>query len=253
MSAYAKKFVSILTVMSMKRRLGGFAVLLAMPALAMTAEPDYPAWQPIAEITAAAENYLRQAAGQDPGHLAPAAGYLDPRLRLPRCTTPLEASTGPGSKLSGRVVVGIRCTGAKPWKIYLPVHVAVMQNVLIARNSMPRGHLIGPDDVELARRDVSGLVGGYLSQTGDAAGHRLKRAVAQGVVITVPLLQADVLIKRGQTVTLTARNHSINISMSGKALMDGAANQRIRVENTGSGRVVEGLVRSAEQVEVLVH
>ena len=44
----------------------------------------------------------------------------------------------------------------------------------------------------------------------------------------------------------------MNISMSGKALMDGALNQRIRVENITSGRVVEGVVRSREQVEILV-
>ena len=34
--------------------------------------------------------------------------------------------------------------------------------------------------------------------------------------------------------------------------MDGALNQRIRVENLNSGRVVEGIVRSPEIVEILV-
>jgi flagella basal body P-ring formation protein FlgA len=34
--------------------------------------------------------------------------------------------------------------------------------------------------------------------------------------------------------------------------MDGAVDQRIRVENTVSHRIVEGLVRSPEYVEVLV-
>lgn len=40
--------------------------------------------------------------------------------------------------------------------------------------------------------------------------------------------------------------------MIGTALMDGAIGQRIRVENVNSGRVVEGIVRSREVVEVLV-
>ena len=34
--------------------------------------------------------------------------------------------------------------------------------------------------------------------------------------------------------------------------MDGALNQRIRVQNLNSGRVVEGIVRSREHVEVLL-
>ena len=76
------------------------------------------------------------------------------------------------------------------------------------------------------------------------------RIRARGVVITPSLLQAEVLIRRGQSVTLTVHNEALDIKMSGNALMDGRANQRIKVENIGSGRVVEGLVRSAEQVEV---
>ena len=47
-------------------------------------------------------------------------------------------------------------------------------------------------------------------------------------------------------------NGGMTIQMSGKALMDGAISQRIRVENTNSGRIVEGIVRSRELVEVLV-
>jgi flagella basal body P-ring formation protein FlgA len=40
--------------------------------------------------------------------------------------------------------------------------------------------------------------------------------------------------------------------MAGKAMADGALNQRIKVENSVSRRIVEGLVRSAELVEVQV-
>ena len=97
------------------------------------------------------------------------------------------------------------------------------------------------------------MLGGYLSLTSDIIGQRMKRAVTRGVVITPSLLQTEILIKRGQSVTLTVHNESLDIRMSGKALMDGAANQRIKVENMRSGRIVEGLVRSAEQVEVMVN
>lgn len=40
--------------------------------------------------------------------------------------------------------------------------------------------------------------------------------------------------------------------MAGTALMDGAVGQRIRVKNTSSGRIVEGIVRSREHVEILL-
>jgi flagella basal body P-ring formation protein FlgA len=51
-------------------------------------------------------------------------------------------------------------------------------------------------------------------------------------------------------VTLVVDNGGMEIRMAGKALSDGALDQRIRVENVSSRRVVEGIVRSAEIVEI---
>ncbi len=255
MRASSKRLVSILTDLPLKRHLAGFAVILTLVIPAFTAAADMPdtAWHPVKDITAAAENYLKRTVGSSDDSVVPTAGYLDPRLQLPLCNSALEPFLRPGAKVSGRTIVGVRCAGSNPWKIYLPVYVAVMEEVLISQNSMPRGYLIQPQDVEVATRDISGLVGGYLTQTGDLTGHRLTRAVAKGVVISSSLLRADPLIRSGQTVTLIVRNEALNIRMTGKALMDGAVNQRIKVKNTESGNVVEGLVRSGERVEVLVN
>ena len=255
MRAYSMRLVRILTSVTTKRHLAGFVVLFLLAKTGMAAGADSSAtlWHPVKEITAAAENYLKLTIGPADDRIVPTAGYLDPRLQLVRCTVALDPYLRPGTIVSGRTIVGVRCAGSRPWKVYVPVYVAVMESVLITGKSMPRGHLIQPDDIEISTRDVSGLVGGYLSQANDILGQRMKRAVARGVVITPSLLQAEVLIRRGQSVTLIVHNEALDIKMSGKALMDGTANQRIKVENIGSGRVVEGLVRSAEQVEVPVN
>ena len=44
---------------------------------------------------------------------------LDQRLRLSQCETPLEAFLPPGARLYGKTTVGVRCTGDKPWKIFV--------------------------------------------------------------------------------------------------------------------------------------
>ncbi|MCP5089573.1 MAG: flagellar basal body P-ring formation protein FlgA, partial [Gammaproteobacteria bacterium] len=79
-----------------------------------------------------------------------------------------------------------------------------------------------------------------------------KTQLLAGRILTPAMLRADATIRKGQAVTLIINSGGINVQMSGKALMDGALNQRIQVENTNSGRVVEGIVRSPEHVEVLV-
>ena len=40
--------------------------------------------------------------------------------------------------------------------------------------------------------------------------------------------------------------------MEGKALSDGLVNQRVRVENLSSGKIVEGIARSQQMVEIIL-
>ena len=107
-------------------------------------------------------------------------------------------------------------------------------------------------DLVVAERDIATMISGYFSDPQALEGMRLKQPLLAGRVITPAMLAVDEIVRRGQTVTLVAESASVNIRMAGKALMDGALNQRIRVENLNSGRVVEGVVRSPEHVEVLV-
>jgi flagella basal body P-ring formation protein FlgA len=58
-------------------------------------------------------------------------------------------------------------------------------------------------------------------------------------------------VQRGQTVTLIADVGGLSVRMSGRALSDGLINQRIRVENLSSGKVVEGIARSEQVVEIV--
>jgi flagellar basal body P-ring formation protein FlgA len=50
---------------------------------------------------------------------------------------------------------------------------------------------------------------------------------------------------------LIADAGGMSVRMSGRALMDGLINQRIRVENLSSGKVVEGIARSEQVVEIV--
>lgn len=208
--------------------------------------------QPVSDISQAAEQYLRQRLGATGRQVAPRAGQLDPRLQLPRCDHALEAFLREGSRIDQRTVVGVRCSGSRPWKVYVPVDVVEMRPVLVARRSLARDHVLLAEDVLAERRDVSRIVGGYVSEPEDIVGQRLKRRLVSGTVISPGMLRERIVIRRGQSVTLVVKNDALSIRMAGTALMDGSLNERIRVENTTSERVVEGIVRSAQYVEILV-
>ncbi len=232
-------------------RITGKAVrtaLLILLILPLTAGATV--WQPLDDIREAAESFARS---KQPGSARDyRAGALDDRLKLKACDAALEAFLPPGSRPGNNLTVGVRCAGSAPWKVFVPVRSTLTGHVLVSRKPLPRGHRIGPGDLASLETNLDRLPYGYFTDPALATGQVLKRPVAAGAVIIPPMLGRARTVRRGQTVTLVASDPGIRIQAPGRALMDGAVQQRIRVENLSSGRVVEGIVRSAEQVEVLM-
>lgn len=254
--------VGFLTPASVIRRLFDVSLsfrstIIAMVVLLGSGSPAAMAtdtsWHAIEDITKTAESYVRELVGSSDKRITPEAGRLDSRLQLPKCSESLTAFQQRGAKITGRTIVGVRCSGTNPWRIYVPVDVVVTESVLIAGRTLPAGHTLTADDVLTEQRDVSRLVGGYLSEPGTLIGKRLKHSLMAGRIITPSMLKAHIMIRRGQSVTIMAGGDAVNIRMTGVALSDGAEDQRIRVENIRSKRVIEGIVRSPEHVEVLIY
>lgn len=235
-----------------RRRFVLFVAIVATIAVlaGANAEPRME-FQAIADIESAAASYIRQRLKGNGSAAQVEASPLDQRIRLARCDQPLQAFLRPGTRVAARTIVGVRCVGSKPWKVYVPVNLVITADVLIPKRTLPKGHLITAEDLAADRRDVSRLQQGYYSSPAALVGQRVALTITAGRVITPRMVEADKVIRRGQSVTLIASSGGLRISMSGKALSDGALHQRIEVRNDNSGRIVEGIVRSREHVEVL--
>ena len=59
-------------------------------------------------------------------------------------------------------------------------------------------------------------------------------------------------MQRGQSVTLVADADGMSVRMAGRALADGLINQRVKVQNLSSGKIVEGIARSEQTVEIIL-
>ncbi len=224
------------------------ATLVSLPAT--VAHGDQ--WHPVNDIAGAAESFIAGQFGHRDGRMTVRATPLDARTQLARCDQPLAAELTSGPAMRKRMTVRVGCNGSRPWKIYVTANVIVTESVLVVARSLPRDHVLTETDLVAAERDVSRLTRGYVTRAEDVVGRELKRQVIEGSVLVPGMMKSSVMIRRGQSVTITVQNDALNITMAGKALMDGAENQRIRVENLTSQRVVEAIVRSPEHVEVLV-
>jgi flagella basal body P-ring formation protein FlgA len=224
-------------------------VLLAAFAFA-TSSLAHSAIQPLDSIQAAAEKQVRSLLPATRGKYFITAGRLDSRLQLQACASALEASVQNNVISGPKATVGVRCPAPTQWTIYLPVSVEIEAPILVLRRSLARRSPVDAVDVELQTRRLSGSEAAFISDIGNLRGRRLKRALAAGTPLTADELVPDVLVKRGQNVTLLAASGPFEIRAQGQALTDGSENQRIRVQNTSSRKIVEGVVESDSTVRV---
>lgn len=223
-------------------------ILAALAALLFAAQAGAAVQSPEA-IQAAAEQFVRASLPQKSAKHFVTASRLDSRLRLDECAAPLEAFSQGTTISGGRMTIGVRCP-ANPWTIYVPVTVEVEVSVLVLRRPLSRRSRVELADVEPQVRRLPGSASAFINDISSLQGHRLKRSLPVGTALTVDMLVPDVLVRRGQQVTLIAANGPVQIRAQGQALTEGAASERVRVQNVSSLKIVEGVVESEGVVRV---
>ena len=176
-------------------------------------------------------------------------GRLDQRLRLPACGEPLDVSRPAGQRL-GNTTVSVRCPGAQPWTLYVPVTVNLYETVLSAAGALARGTALKLSDLAPIRRNIATLGYGYYVRPEDVIGMELRRTLRPGEILTPANIKAPALVTSGDRVLLVADSGGVRVAMQGEALQEGAAGERVQVRNLSSRRVVEGEVVARGLVKV---
>jgi flagellar basal body P-ring formation protein FlgA len=179
-------------------------------------------------------------------------GPIDPHLQLERCSVPVKPVVSPGGHMRDRILVELRCPSSTThWHIYVPVRVVGTSPVTIAAHAIVVGSVLSDKDLRVEQRDISELPAGYMDDPTVAVGLTASRPISSGAVITNQFLVAAKAVQRGQTVTLVADAGGLSVRMAGRAMSDGLVNQRVRVQNLSSGKIVEGIARSEQVVEII--
>ena len=220
-----------------------FCALLSSSLMAA----DYQSHESI--MDAASQHILEQSRDY-PSPPEVIAGRLDSRLRLKQCELPLESYTTQEKKRMGKITVGVRCNGSGPWSLFVPVTVKVMAKIVIAKRSLPRGSIIGPDDITTEQRDISRLHRGFLKETKAVIGKKLRQRLRQDQALTPYQLDNPVAVKRNTRILIQASKESVQVRMAGKALQNGSLGQTIRVKNTSSNREIDAKIIAPGIVEV---
>ncbi|MGL5602346.1 MAG: flagellar basal body P-ring formation chaperone FlgA [Silvania sp.] len=178
--------------------------------------------------------------------LPPEANTLVP------CTAPLLTSPGGGNKrMLMRLRYEVSCPGPQGWSLTVAVKASVRVPLVTSAQMLERGRVIGPADVVMSEQNVALIQDQGFSAPQQVVGQTVKRRINAGQTLTASLLDRPVLIERGQSVTLIINNQGIQASTAGEALKQGRQGEMIRVRNSSSQRIVEGLVESSGVVRIL--
>ena len=179
-------------------------------------------------------------------------GPIEAHLQQEKCGRPIRPLVASPQHMKDRVVIELRCQDPKPWHIYVPVRIVGTSSVAVAAHAIVAGTVIKDTDVKTEQHDISELPLGFLDDPSIAIGLTASRPIAGGAYLTNQQLVAAKAVQRGQSVTLIADAGGMSVRMAGRALSDGLMNQRVRVQNLSSGKIVEGIARSEQTVEIIV-
>lgn len=207
-------------------------------------------FQSIEDIANTARAFVYAQISESGNNVEVGVDQIDRRLRLKQCSQQLEAfSPGYGGR-QGMSTVGIRCNSDQPWSIYVPVTIKIFKNVAVLKRPVTRNLPLTEADIAFEKTDINRLNSGYYTEINEITGKMLTQNLAPGTIVTQHLLKTPLAIKRGQLVTLIAKNSAIEVRAEGKALSQGAVGDRIRVKNLRTQRIIEGVILDNQLINV---
>ncbi|MCC6850356.1 MAG: flagellar basal body P-ring formation protein FlgA [Deltaproteobacteria bacterium] len=114
--------------------------------------------------------------------------------------------------------------------------------VVVARQPLPRGTVLGPGDLAVVERDRRDVPDDALTELGEAIGMETKMALAADAPLTRTTLAPPVVVKKGDLVTLIVETAAMKLTVAGEALEPGAVGVGIKVMNRASKQTVAGRV-----------
>lgn len=123
--------------------------------------------------------------------------------------------------------------------------------VVVAKRNIRCRAIITKEDVALKREPLSRLPQDVIFSLKDAIGKEARVSLKMGSVLRLSYVQAPVIIRRNQEVTIIARGKYVIVRAKGKALENGRLGEIIRVMNVDSKKQIWARVISPEEVEVM--
>ena len=120
--------------------------------------------------------------------------------------------------------------------------------VVVAAAPVQANRVIAEAEVVQERRTLADMDDALPSPEA-VVGQASTRALRTGQVVSPRWLAQPLVLKRGDSVTIVARNEGVEVQVAGEALEPGRRGDVVRVRNVGTGKVIRARVLDAAVVE----
>jgi len=182
---------------------------------------------------------------------------VDPVRRPPDVVLPvgqpsIEISTRPGTTFLGRTLLhALVTTGRGVSRIVtVTVNVSVEREVLVAYSYISRHEPLSEEMFRWETRDLGDIGPDAVMDLAEIVDMQASRTVSPGSVLTRRMIGVVPVVRRGDLVTMVLETPSLRITAKGEVKKDAGLGQAVTVSNSGSGRLVTGLVTGPGEVTV---
>lgn len=147
-------------------------------------------------------------------------------------------------------IVSIGAEGGPTKTVNLHGVAERMQRYPVLKADFKNGEIIGEKDITWLTQKAGTMNRGAVINISDIIGATPRRGVSAGEIIRPESLQMPLLIKRGDLVTMVFNEGGMYLTARGRALVDGAMGEVIKVNNASSNRQLEARVTGHKEVTV---
>jgi len=175
------------------------------------------------------------------------ANAIDRRLNLAQCKVPLVINITGTGEIRRNTTADVTCPDASGWHLFVPVKIRIQKPVVTAAAPIAKGSLLSADNLTISYIDSFMLNGDMTTDINVLIGARSKRDLKANQPLRLNLI---CIVCRDDSVEIIAEKGGMQIKTNGRALQDGSLNDRIRVQNIRSQRIISAVVSGVGQVKI---
>ncbi len=148
------------------------------------------------------------------------------------------------------IQVVIKVDGHEEKRVWVRLDVEMPVPVVLARRRIEPDTVIRAGDLYVTEKDLARLAGGAVTDPAQVVGMRARRPIAPNAVLRADMVEAALILKRGDIITLVAGSGNLIATARGEAQEKGRTGDWIKVRNISSHRIIYGRVVDSNTVRV---